>query len=142
MLAQLTIVRHIDALHVLGNLFGLVVFAPRVARAVGWLRCFALALIAGELANRAAALLVERPVIGASAGVLALVGAWLVLFRHDRNSCSGVALLLVVQAVFAAAALDFGGVAWGAHLIGAALGMGLACLVRPVRNRNTVTFTN
>lgn len=133
---------HADAMHLLANLVGLAIFAPRVARAIGWLRCVALALIAGELANRACALLIHRPVIGASAAVLALAGAWLVLFQHDRSARVSVVLLIAVQVVFAAAALDFGGVAWCAHLIGAALGVGFACLARPVRSRRAIAAPN
>lgn len=137
--ASLTIVHHFGALHLLGNLFGLVVFAPRVARTIGWPRCIALALIAGELANRASALLIDRPVIGASAAVLALAGAWLVLFQHDLTARVSVALLIAVQVVFAAAALDFGDVAWCAHIIGAALGWLFAkCLLIAHRRRRAM----
>ena len=142
MQAALTTFQHLGPLHLLGTVFGLVVFAPRVARAIGWLRCVALALIAGELANRASALLIDRPIVGASAAVLALAGAWLVLFRHDRSARAGIVLLVAVQLVFAAAALDFGGVAWCAHLVGAALGVVFALAARPVRSSKAIAAPN
>lgn len=117
-----TLTQHAGALHLAGNVLGLVVFAPRVARIIGWPRGIALAFIAGEAANRCAAALIDRPVIGASAAVFALAGAWLAVFPHDRTARAGIWLLIALQAAFASIALDFGGVAWCAHLIGAALG--------------------
>jgi len=119
---MLSLLHHADALHLLTNLIGLVMFGPRVARAIGIMRAALLAAVAGELANRAAAAMIDRPVIGASAAVFALAGAWWVLFPHDRAARAGVALLIALQVVFAAAALDFGGVAWPAHIAGAMVG--------------------
>jgi len=128
--------QHTDAVHLLGNLVGLTVLGPRVARALGTGHAVLLASVAGELANRAAAALIDRPVIGASAAVFALAGAWLVLFPHDRAAHAGVVLLIALQVVFAAAALDFGGVAWCAHLVGAALGWLFAkCLLSAQRRK-------
>lgn len=119
---EISILRHAGAIHVAGNLVGAMFFAPRVVRALGWLPALLLAIGAGELANRGAAVLIDRPVIGASASVFALAGAWLVLFPCDRNARASIVLLLALQAAMAAVSLDFGGVAWVAHLIGATLG--------------------
>lgn len=124
----MTVFLHAGLAHLLGNLVGLVLFWPRVLRAIGLIRAALLAVVAGDLANRAAAALIGRPVIGASAAVFALAGAWLVLFRQDRASRAAIALLLALQAVLAVVELDFGGVAWVAHLIGAALGAAAAVI--------------
>lgn len=131
----MTIIFHADPWHLLSNLVGLAMFGPRVARALGTGRAVLLASVAGELANRAAAALIDRPVIGASAAVFALAGAWWALFPHDHAARAGVALLIALQVVFAAAALDFGGVAWCAHIIGAALGWFFAKCLLSVQRR-------
>ncbi|PZP64172.1 MAG: hypothetical protein DI597_00720 [Pseudoxanthomonas spadix] len=135
----MTVFRHADIWHLAGNLVGLAMFGPRVARTLGVARAVLLASFAGELANRAAAAMIDRPVIGASAAVFALAGAWLALFPHDRAARAGVALLIALQAVFATAALDFGGVAWCAHIIGAVLGWFFAkCLLSAQRHRRAM----
>lgn len=118
----MTVFLHAGLSHLLGNLVGLMGLGPRVMRSIGLGRALLVALIAGDLANRAAAGLIGRPVIGASASVFALAGAWLVLFPCDRTARASIVLLLALQAVLAAVSLDFGGVAWVAHLIGAVLG--------------------
>ena len=118
----MTVFLHAGVAHLLGNLVGLVGLGPRVMRAIGLWRALLLTLVAGDLANRAAAGLIGCPVIGASASVFALTGAWLVLFPCDRTARASIVLLLALQAAMAAVSLDFGGVAWVAHLLGAALG--------------------
>lgn len=91
-------------------------------------------LAAGVLANASAAALLDRPVIGASSAVAGVMTAHLVLFP-----CSRLALLIVLwialQAVFAGVALDLGGIAWPAHLVGAAIGAAVAQVFRLARRR-------
>ena len=123
-----SILRHADTWHLLGNLLALAVFGPRVFRALGAWRCAALFLVAGTLANSAAAAAIGRPVIGASGAVAGVMAAHLVLFPTSRLA-PVVMLWIALQLVFACIALDFAGVAWPAHLAGAAVGAGFVQLV-------------
>jgi membrane associated rhomboid family serine protease len=129
---MISVLAHANAVHLISNLAGLAALAPRVARRVGVLHALLLAAAAGEFSNRAAAELLGRPVIGASAAVFALAGAWLVLFAHDRRARAGIWLLVTLQAAFATISLDFGGVAWVAHVAGVALGAVWAVCARPL----------
>lgn len=129
-----SILHHADAAHLLGNLAALTIFCPRVWRAVGAWGCLALFLVAGIVANVSAAALLDRPVIGASGAVAGVMAAHLVLFPRSRLALL-IALWIALQAVFASVALDFGGVAWPAHLVGAALGVVAALAFRSTRRR-------
>lgn len=130
----LSIFQHAGAWHLLGNLVVLAIVGPPVWRSLGWWRLGALFLASGVLANASAAALLDRPVIGASGAVAGVMAAHLVLFQRSRLALL-IALWIVLQAVFASIALDFGGVAWPAHLVGAALGAAFVCLARPMRCR-------
>lgn len=119
----MTIFLHADAMHLLGNLAVLATVGPRVCRVVGWWRLGSLFLISGVLANASAAVLLDSPIIGASGAVAGVMAAHLVLFPRSRLAPL-ICLWIALQAAFAGIALDFGGVAWPAHLVGAALGAG------------------
>lgn len=137
----MSIVQHADISHLLGNLVALAIVGPRVSRKVGWWRFTALLLVAGVSANSIATVLLDRPVIGASGAVAGVMAAHLVLFPHSRLALL-LALWIALQAVFASIALDFGGIAWPAHLLGAALGAAFTWLPRPVRNREAIAPSN
>lgn len=133
--AMLTsVVMHDGALHLVGNLMAMAIVGPCVWRALGWWRWGALFLVSGLVANASAASLLDRPVIGASGAVAAIMAAHLVLFPRSRLAPL-IGLWIAMQAVFAGVALDFGGVAWPAHLVGAALGALAALAFRSTRRR-------
>lgn len=138
--AALSLFQHAGLAHLVGNLFALAIVGPRVAAAFGFWRFAGLFLIAGMVANYSAAALLERPVVGASGAVAAIMAAHLVLFPRSR-----IALLLILwialQAVFGAIALDFAGVAWPAHVVGAALGVVLVLLARMARRPGAIART-
>jgi membrane associated rhomboid family serine protease len=107
-------------------------------------------MVGGALANLAAALLMESPgrvIIGASGGISALVGAYLVLFPKARLGVvvplglwlefvrAPAALLIglwaLLQLIFSFVGPSFGAVAWWAHLAGFVIGALMAMLFRP-----------
>lgn len=136
-----TIFQHAGPSHLIGNLLALAIVGLPVWRVLGWWRAGALFLVSGVLANACAAALLERPVIGASGAVAGVMAAHLVLFPDSRLAPL-IGLWGALQVVFACIAFDFGGVAWCAHLIGAALGAVFALAARPVRNRRAIAAPN
>lgn len=132
---------HADTGHLVANLAALAIVGPLVWRTLGWWRFSALFLLVGTLANTSAAALLGRPVVGASGAVAGVMAAHLVLSPRSRLSPL-IAMWIAVQGVFAAVALDFGGVAWCAHLVGAALGVVFALATRPVRSRTAIAAPN
>ncbi|AXI84088.1 hypothetical protein AF72_02260 [Xylella taiwanensis] len=75
----MTVLLHTSIAHLSGNLTGLVMFGPCIARAISMTCVHS----TGELTNGAAVVLIDWPVIGASAVVFALDEGWLALFLHD-----------------------------------------------------------
>lgn len=141
---------HASWLHLLGNLAFLLMFGLPAERALGGLRFLFLFLIGGALANLAASLLMGAPgqiIIGASGGVSAVIGAYLVLFPHARLGIvvplglwlefvrAPAALLIglwaMLQLIFTFVGPSFGAVAWWAHLGGFLFGAISALLFRP-----------
>lgn len=141
---------HADWSHLLGNMLFLMIFGLPSERAMGGTRFLLLFLLAGALANLAAAVLMDAPnriIVGASGGVSAVMGAYLVLFpgarlgiviplglflefvRAPASLLIGVWALL--QVVFTFVGPAFGAVAWSAHLVGFLLGMLFGLLARP-----------
>lgn len=129
-----SVIQHADVMHLIGNLVALVIAGPRVWCTIGWWRFVALLLLSGAVANMSAAVLLDRPVIGASGAVAGVMAAHLVLFPNSRLALL-IALWIALQAVFAGIALDFGGVAWPAHLVGSGIGAVAALLFRATRRR-------
>lgn len=128
---------HADAWHLVTNLVALAIAGPQVWRALGWGWFAVLFAASGMLANTSAAALLDRPVIGASGAVAGVMAAHLVLFPHSRLALL-IALWIALQVVFASVALDFGGVAWPAHMVGAALGVVVALAFRSARRRAAI----
>jgi membrane associated rhomboid family serine protease len=141
--------------HLLGNGLFLLILGVPAERALGPWRLLALFLLGGAFANTLAAALLAAPgrvVIGASGGMSAIIGAFLVLFPRARLGVV-VPLGLWLEFVRAPAALligvwlalqwaltfvgsAVGAVAWWAHLGGFAAGVMLALVFRPaVRQR-------
>ncbi|MDX1556827.1 MAG: rhomboid family intramembrane serine protease [Xanthomonadales bacterium] len=140
---------HASWLHLLGNLAYLLVFGIAVEHRVGSLATVAIFLLGGALAN---AIVSERvgwlatPIIGASGGVSAVVGAYLGLFPRGRIGLyiplglylqfARVPALLVIGSWFTLQLLytAFGPinetVALWTHLAGFALGLMFSLLVR------------
>lgn len=122
-------VLHAGPAHLVTNVFALGMFGPRVVRALGWWKFSSLFLLAGILANLASTALMARPVIGASGAIAGVMTAHLVLFPRSRLAPL-IGLWIALQVVFCSVALDFGGVAWPAHVLGAVIGAGFVFLVR------------
>jgi membrane associated rhomboid family serine protease len=141
---------HANLWHLLGNILFLLIFGVPAERALGPWRLLSVFLIGGALANLAAALLMGAPgraIIGASGGISALLGAYLVLFPKARLGVvvplglwlefvrAPAALLIglwaVLQLIFSFVGPSFGAVAWWAHLAGFLIGAIMALGFRP-----------
>lgn len=141
---------HASLWHLLGNGVFLLIFGVPGERALGPWRLLALFLVGGALANLAASLLIgapERIIVGASGGISALIGAYLVLFPRARlgivvplglwlEFIRAPAALLIglwagLQLVFTFVGPAFGAVAWWAHLTGFAVGVLMALAFKP-----------
>ena len=140
---------HASWLHLLGNLAYLWVFGMKVEQSWGALGMLPVFLLGGALANVIVALRLpslETPIIGASGGVSAVVGAYLGLFPRRRIGLfiplglylqfARVPSLLVIGSWFTLQLLytAFGpidaAVAWWTHLAGFALGLSFALMAR------------
>jgi len=140
---------HASWLHLLGNLAYLWVFGIKVEQSRGALGMLPIFLAGGALANLIVALrlpALDTPIIGASGGVSAVVGAYLGLFPRRRIGLflplgvylqfARVPSLLVIGSWFTLQLLytAFGpmnaAVAWWTHLAGFALGLSFALMGR------------
>ncbi len=140
---------HADWPHLIGNLAFLLIFGLPAERLLGSRRLLTLFFVGGMAANLGAALLAhgsERPIVGMSGAVSALVGAYIALFPRARlglvlplglffefvriPALTLIGFWILVQALFAWLAPDQGRVAWGAHLVGFAFGVAFALASR------------
>lgn len=141
---------HANLLHLIGNGVFLLIFGVPAERRLGAWRLLVLFLIGGALANFVASLVIGdagRVIVGASGGISALVGAYLVLFPKARLGIvvplglwlefvrAPAALLIglwaALQLLFTFVGPAFGAVAWWAHLTGFVVGVVLALLFQP-----------
>lgn len=143
---------HSSWLHLVGNLAYLWVFGIAVERLLGHLRFTAIFLVFGALANAFVAVQVpqlDRPVIGASGGVSALIGVYLGLFPARRIGLwlplglflqfARIPALLVIgswftlQVLYTVLGPTIGAVAWWTHVAGFVAGLTLALAMRVLR---------
>jgi membrane associated rhomboid family serine protease len=141
---------HADALHLIGNGVFLLIFGVPAEKRLGAWRLLLLFLAGGALANLVASLLIGaggRVIVGASGGISALIGAYLVLFPKAKLGIvvplglwlefvrAPAALLIglwaALQLVFTFVGPAFGATAWWAHLTGFAAGVLMALLFGP-----------
>lgn len=141
---------HADWLHLLGNMLFLVIFGLPAERALAPWRFLLLFLVAGALANVAAAWSLDHAssiIIGASGAVSAIIGAYLALFPRARLGLvlplglflefvrTPASLLIAIwaglQMLFTFVGPAFGPVAWWAHVTGFAVGIVFALVSRP-----------
>jgi membrane associated rhomboid family serine protease len=147
---------HASVWHLIGNGLFLLIFGAPSERALGPWRLLALFLVGGAAGNLVAALLIGEParvIIGASGGISALVGAYLVLFPRARlgvvvplglwlefvklPAASLIGMWLLLQLAFTFFGPAFGAMAWSAHLTGFAVGVLMAILFRPSLRRQS-----
>lgn len=133
---------HYGAAHLLVNLFALYFFGPTLEEAIGSVRFAACYLVAGigscaEIATLWKLGWLEMDqLVGASAAVMGIVGAWagsLIRDRHlphNRRTLRSILIILVVQFVFDALTPR---VSMAAHLTGLATGFLLGLLLAPRR---------
>lgn len=140
---------HSSWLHLAGNLAYLWVFGIPVERALGHWRFLLVFLVGGALANLFVALQIaefDRPVVGASGGVSAVIGFYLGLFPARRIGLwlplglflqfARIPALLVIGSWFTLQLLYTmfgpisGAVAWWTHVAGFVAGLLVALLVR------------
>jgi membrane associated rhomboid family serine protease len=146
---------HGSAWHLVGNGLFLLIFGVPAERALGPWRLLALFLVGGALANLLAATLLLAPgrvIVGASGGISAIIGAYLVLFPRARlgvvvplglwlefvraPAALLIGLWVVLQYLLTFAGPAYGAVAWWAHLGGFGAGVLMAFAFRSaVRER-------
>lgn len=141
---------HINWVHMLGNVVFLLIFAFPSEKSLGPWRLLTVFFLGGAIANLVASLMLDSPgrlIVGASSGVSALIGAYLVLFPNARL---GIVLPLglwlefirlpavvligvwaMLQWLFTFLGPAFGHVAWWAHVSGFVAGIIIAVLMRP-----------
>ena len=141
---------HANFLHLFGNGVFLLIFGVPAERRLGAWRLLALFLVGGALANFVASLLIGstgRVIVGASGGISALIGAYLVLFPKAKLGIvvplglwlefvrAPAALLIglwaALQLLFTFVGPAFGATAWWAHLTGFAAGVLMALAFQP-----------
>ncbi len=137
---------HLSWIHLIGNMVVLYVFGDNVEDALGhgrFLAFYLLCGVAGGLAHAAVDLAAPRPLVGASAAVSGVIGAYLIL--HPRVKVWGLILFRIPVRLRAAwgialwAALQIWQVVsagdastgWMAHIGGFAAGIALIFVLRP-----------
>jgi membrane associated rhomboid family serine protease len=135
---------HYGAAHLVVNMFALYFFGPTLEEALGSLRFAACYLLSGvgscvEIATLWHFRLLElNQLVGASAAVMGIVGAWagsLIRDRHvphHRRTLRSILIIIVVQVVYDALTPH---VSMAAHLTGLATGFLLGLLLAPRPNR-------
>jgi len=140
--------------HLIGNLAFLLIFELSAERVLGSRRFVALFALCGMLANLAAALMLagsQRPIIGMSGAVSAIVGAYIALFPRSQlglvlplgfflEFVRIPAILLIgfwilIQITFSLVGPSFGQVAWAAHIVGFIAGVVFAWASREAISR-------
>jgi len=140
---------HTSWLHLLGNMVYLWVFGMPLERRLGGLGMLLVFVLGGALSNLFVAMRLPdltSPIVGASGAISAIVGAYLGLFPYRRIGMllplglylqfAQVPALLVIgswftlQLVYTVLGPITGVVAWWTHMVGFALGLIFALLVR------------
>jgi membrane associated rhomboid family serine protease len=141
---------HADIWHLIGNMIFLFCFGNAVNAKLGHWQYIVSYLLLGALAGLAFLPLSHgRPIVGASGSIMGIVGLFVVLFpRNDvqifywigwvfvgvtRITAYWVVLFYVVGDLIGALLNSNGAVAYAAHLVGAAAGVGLGIIL--VRTR-------
>jgi membrane associated rhomboid family serine protease len=115
----------IGILHIVFNMWALIVVGPSLERLLGRVRYLAIYLVSA-LAGSVLFYLVASPAtaaLGASGAIFGLFGAWFVLGRRLRLDVRQIILLIVVNLGISFAVP---GIAWQAHVGGLIAGAGLA----------------
>jgi membrane associated rhomboid family serine protease len=140
---------HINLIHLTGNGIFLLIFAYSTEKALGPWRLLFLFLLGGAIANLVASLMMPSPshlIVGASGGVSALIGTYLVLFPRANlgivlplgvwlefvklPAAFLIGLWALLQWLFTSIGPAFGNVAWWAHVGGFAFGIVFGLAVR------------
>ncbi len=137
---------HAGPLHLLGNMLFLWTFGRAVEDRLGPLGFLAFYAVGVAVAGATHALTSPAPVIGASGGVAAVTGAYLVLFPRTIIRCFAfffvVGIVEIPAIWFIAASIVWdiarsagggSGVAWAAHLGGYAFGAGVSLALLGLR---------
>jgi membrane associated rhomboid family serine protease len=127
---------HANAMHLLGNMVMLLLFAGRVERRLGSSGFTALYLIAGYTAAYGFAFADPGsvvPLVGASGAIAAVAGAYLWMFPRERLMALTAALFLIPLPLrlVGTGSSAAGQVAWQAHLVGFIVGGVMAMMFVP-----------
>jgi membrane associated rhomboid family serine protease len=115
----------IGILHILFNMWALIVVGPALERALGRVRFLTLYLVSA-LGGSVLFYLVAspgQPALGASGAIFGLFGAYFVLARKLRVDARQIVVLIVINLVIS---VTVSGIAWEAHVGGLIAGAALA----------------
>ncbi|HEY3686588.1 MAG TPA: rhomboid family intramembrane serine protease [Streptosporangiaceae bacterium] len=126
-------------LHILFNMWALIVLGPQLEQALGRLR-FTAVYFLSALAGSALVMWVSGiadPTIGASGAIFGLFGAIFVMARRLRLDTTWLVIIIVLNLVMT---FTISGISWGAHVGGLLAGAALALVYvyAPVRRQRLV----
>lgn len=131
---------HADAMHLMFNMIGVVLFGGFVERALGTVRYLGVYLLSG-LGGSAAVLLLAEPFqpdwfalhVGASGAVFGLLGVVLTPTRVLDRNWGGAAIFLIINVVYSVVSP---GISWQSHAGGLVVGFALGCAALLPRSRD------
>ena len=139
--AATSVFSHISTGHMLSNIAALLILA-RPWRAPAF-RLFSIFLIGGIGGNIAVTVFSQRSVLGASAGVLAVIAFETILGAHRRDIPAGLLLASTVSVIIYTAGFRpshlHEGSTYVPHVVGVLFGILCALLVISLASRRTVT---
>lgn len=132
--APISLLSPTSVLHILFNMYALVLIGPILEHLLGRGRFLALYLLAGFGGSVAVAILSPMtPVLGASGAIFGLFGAYFVVMRRLGGNPTQVLVVIGINLVIG---FLLPGVSWQAHVGGLVVGAGVAAIYMATRNRN------
>jgi len=123
-----------SVLHILFNMYALVLIGPILEHLLGRARFLALYLLAGFGGSVAVAILAPLvPVLGASGAIFGLFGAYFVVMRRLGGNPTQVLVVIGINLVIG---FLLPGISWQAHVGGLIVGAGVAAIYMATRHRN------
>ncbi len=132
--APISITSPTSVLHILFNMYALLLIGPMLEKLLGRGRFLALYLLAGFGGSVAVAVLAPMSaVLGASGAIFGLFGAYFVLMRGLGGNPTQVLIVIAINLVIG---FFVSGISWQAHVGGLVVGAGVAGLYLATRHRS------
>lgn len=132
--SQISITSPTSVLHILFNMYALILIGPILEHLLGRGRFLALYLLAGFGGSVAVAVLSPlTPVLGASGAIFGLFGAYFVVMRKIGGNPTQVLIVIGINLVIG---FLLPNVSWQAHVGGLIVGAGVAAIYMATRHRS------